>query len=114
MVEGSQQLTEQFQRLAKNSFDAALRSYSEAHKGFQTIATAITGLSKKSFENANRAFEQLVGAQSIEQVVEIQSQYAQKAFDTYVAEMSELTDIYVSTARDAYKPVEQAFANKRA
>jgi phasin family protein len=111
MVEGSQQVREQFQRLGKNGFDAALRSYSEAHKGFQTIATTIIDLSKKSFEEATRAFKQLVGAQSIEQVVEIQSQYVQKAFDTYVAEMSKLTDIYVSTARDAYKPVEQAFAN---
>jgi phasin family protein len=114
MVEGSQQLSEQFQRLGKDSFDAALRSYSEAHKGFQTIATTITDYSKKSFEDATCAFEQLVSAQSIEQAVEIQSQYAQKAFDTYVAEMSKLTDIYVSTARDAYKPVEQAFANKGA
>jgi phasin family protein len=114
MVEGSQQLSEQFRRLGKDSFDAALRSYREAHKGFQSIAATITDLSKKSFEDTTRAFEQLIGAQSIEQAVEIQSQFAQKAFDTYVAEMSKLTDIFVSTARGAYKPVEQAFANKGA
>jgi hypothetical protein len=37
-----------------------------------------------------------------------QSQFAKKAFDTYVAETSKLSDICVGTAREAYKPVEKA------
>jgi hypothetical protein len=35
-----------------------------------------TEYSKKAFEDATRAFEQLVGSKSIEQTIEIQSQYA--------------------------------------
>ena len=50
----------------------------------------------------------------VEQAIEIQSQYAKKAFDTYVAEMSKLSDICVGTAREAYKPVEKAFTKKAA
>jgi hypothetical protein len=30
-----------------------------------------------------RAFEQLVGAKSVEQAIEIQSQYAKKTYDTW-------------------------------
>ena len=40
------------------------------------------------FEDGTRAFEQMLGAKSFERVIEIQSQYAKKAFDTYVAELS--------------------------
>ena len=36
----------------------------------------VTDYSKKAFEDGTRAFEQLLGAKSFEQVVEIQSQYA--------------------------------------
>ena len=49
--------------------------------------------SKKAFEDATRAFEQLVGAKSFESVIEIQSQYAKKAYDTWVVEASKLGEI---------------------
>jgi hypothetical protein len=47
-----------------------------------------------------------------EQAIEIQSQYANKAYDTWVAEASKLSEMYVGMARDAYKPVEQAVAKR--
>ena len=66
--------------------------------------------SKKSFEDGTRAFEQIIGAKSFEQVWEIQSQYAKKAFDAYVAQASKVREMYVDLARSAYQPVEQAAA----
>ena len=68
--------------------------------------------SRKAFEDASRAFEELVGSKSIEQAIEIQTQYAKKAYDTWVAEASKLSEIYVGIARDAYKPVEQVVAKR--
>jgi hypothetical protein len=41
-----------------------------------------------------------------------QTQYAKKAYDTWVAEASKLSEIYVGIARDAYKPVEQVVAKR--
>lgn len=49
---------------------------------------------------------------AFEQAIEIQSQYANKAYDTWVAEASKLSEMYVGMARDAYKPVEQAVAKR--
>ena len=51
-----------------------------------------------------------MGAKSYEQIWEIQSQYAKKAFDSYVAQVSKLGEMYVDVARSAYQPVEQAAA----
>jgi phasin family protein len=82
------------------------------NKGFQAIAAEVTDYSKKAFEDSTRAFEQLIGAKSVEQAVEIQSQYAKKAYDTYIAEMSKLGEMYAGLARDAYKPVEVAFTKR--
>ena len=103
---------EDFQKVGKDGFDAAVRSFGEVNKGFQAIAAEVTDYSKKAFEDGTRAFEQLIGAKSVEQAVEIQSQYAKKAYDTYVAEFSKLGEMYAGLAKDAYKPVVAAFTKK--
>jgi len=103
---------EEFQKVGKDGFDAAVKSFGEMNKGFQAIAAEVTDYSKKAFEDGTRAFEQLIGAKSVEQAVEIQSTYAKKAYDTYIAEMSKIGEMYAGLARDAYKPVEAALTKK--
>ena len=90
---------EEFQKVGKDGFDAYVRSFGEMNKGFQAIAAEMTDYSKKAFEDSTRAFEQLVGAKSIEQAIEIQSQYAKKAYDSYMAEMSKIGEMYAGLAR---------------
>jgi phasin family protein len=108
-------MTEQFRigeqfHTGKEGFDAIVRAYSEANKGFQAIVAEVTDYSKTAFEDATRTFQQLVNAKSAEQVFEIQSQYAKKAYDAYIAEASKLGEMWVDLARDAYKPVERVVA----
>ena len=105
-----QKFGEEFQRASKDGFDASVRSFGEVSKGFQAIATTLVDYSKKNFEDSTRAFEQLVGAKSFEQVWEIQSQYAKRAFDAYVAQASKIGELYVDLARSTYQSVEQAAA----
>ena len=97
-----QKFGEEFQRASKDGFDASVRSLGEVSKGFQSIAATVVDYSKKSFEDGTRAFEQLMGAKSFEQVWEIQ------AFDAYLAQASKVGEMYVDLARSAYQPVEQA------
>lgn len=105
-----QRYGEEFQRAGKDSFDASVRSFGEMSKGVQAIGASVVDYSKKAFEEGTRAFEQLVGAKSLEQAWEIQSQYAKKAFDAYVAQASKIGEMYVDLARTAYQPVEQVVA----
>jgi len=102
-----QKFGEEFQRVSKNGFDASVRSLGEVNKGFRAIAATVGDYSKKAFEDGTRAFEQLVAAKSFEQAWDIQSQYAKKAFDAYIAQASKLGEMYVELARNAYQPVEQ-------
>ena len=112
MIEAFQKWTDESQRISKEGFDAALRSYGELNKGFQAITANMTDYSKRAFEDATRAFEQLAGSKSVEQAIQIQSQYVKKAYDTWVTEASKLSEMYVGIVRDAYKPVEQAVAKR--
>jgi hypothetical protein len=107
-----QRVGEGFQNLGKGGFDAAVKSFGEVNKGLQATTVEVTNYSKKTFEDGTRAFEQLMGAKTVEQAVEIQSQYAKKAYDAYMAEMSKLGEMYLGLARNAYKPVESTLAKK--
>jgi hypothetical protein len=78
----------------------------------QAISVEVTDYSKKGVEDSMRAFEELMRAKTLEHAIEIQSQYAKKAYDTYMAEMSKLGEMYVGLAKNAYKPVESALQKK--
>ena len=108
MTEEIKMVGEEYVKLGGASFDTVFRSWGEMNKGFQAVAEEVTDYTKKAFEDATRAFQQLIGAKSPEQVIEIQSQYAQTSFDAYVAKMSKLSEMYVAIARDASKPITQA------
>ena len=101
---------EEFQKVGKDGFDAAVKSFGEMNKGFQAIAAEVTDYSKKAFEDGTRAFEQLLGAKSFEQVIQIQSEYARMVYEAHVTELSKLGEMYAGLTRNAYKPVEQAAA----
>jgi hypothetical protein len=99
-------------RWAKTITTRSFRSYGELNKGFQAITARMTDYSKRAFEDAIRTFEQLVGVKSLEQAIEIQSQYAKRSYDNWVAEASKLSEMCAEMARDSYRPVEQAVSKK--
>ena len=100
--------------LNKEGFEAAARSYEQWTKGLQALATRVTENTKKALEDTTRTWEQIIGAKSVEQVIEIQSQYAKRSYDNYVAEASKLGEWYADVVRNATKPFEQAVAKKTA
>lgn len=103
---------EEIQKLGKDNFDVAVKSFGELNKNFQAIAAEVTDYSKRAFEDGTATFEKLAGAKSVEQAVEIQTAYAKKAYEDYVSQVSKLGEMYVDLAKDMYKPVEDAFAKK--
>jgi hypothetical protein len=101
-----------YQNAVESGFEAASRSFSEINRGFQDIATEITNFSRKRIEDVAQAWEQIVRARSFGDVVEVQSRYAQKAYEDYMSQMSRLGEIYLGTARNAAKSAE--VSSKRA
>jgi phasin family protein len=109
-----QKAVDDFQKMGKDNYDAMVRSYGDLNKGFQAIAASWAEFSKRSFEDATRAWEQMIGAKSLESAMEIQTNYAKNAYDNWMAEMSKIGEMYSSTARDAYKPVEKTMEKHKA
>ena len=106
--EQAKRVGQELQKAAEGGFEAASRSLGEVNKGFQALATEMTDFSKRRFEDVFHAWEQLLRARSFGDVVDVQTRYAQKAYDAYTSEMSKLGEMYIGMMRDASKPVEQA------
>ena len=61
-----------------------------------------------------RTWEKLIAVKSLDQAFEIQTNYAKNACENWMAEMSKIGEMYSSTARDAYKPVEKTMEKHKA
>lgn len=104
---------EDFQKLGQTNVDAAMKAFGEWNKGWQAIAAEMTDYTKRSFEDSSTTFEKLVSSRSIEQVMEIQTTYAKRAYDEYVHQLTKIGGMYAELAKEAYRPVERAMQNGR-
>lgn len=97
---------EDFQKFAKDSAENAQKMFGSLSKGMQAIAAEIGDYSKKSFEEGSSALEQIAGAKTLDKVVEIQSDYAKKAYEGFVAQSTKVGELYVDLAKEIAKPLE--------
>jgi len=72
--------------------------------GFQAIATAYGDYTKKSFEDTKSFVEKLSGVKSFDKAVEIQTEFANSAFETFVAESRKIGALYSDLAKQSCKP----------
>jgi len=97
----------------KEFVDNGMKSISSLSKTAQAIATETSDYTKKSYASGAAAFEKLFSAKSLETAVEIQTDYAKKAYEDFVAESSKLGGMYADMAKQAYTPFESAVAKAK-
>jgi len=106
--EGAQRFGREYQKAAETGFEAASRSFGQANKGFQALAAEMMNYSKAAFDDGIRTWGELIGVRSLEQAIQIQSDYAKRVYENHMAELSKLGEMCMGTMRDASKPVEDA------
>jgi hypothetical protein len=74
--------------------------------GVQAIATAYGDYTKKSFEDTKSYVEKLSGVKSLDKVLEVQSEYAKSAYETFVADAQKIAGLYTDLAKQTFKPLE--------
>jgi hypothetical protein len=74
--------------------------------GFQTIATAYSDYTRKSFEQTRCFVEKLLGVRSLEKAIEIQTEFVKQACETFVADSQKIRELHRKLARQTLKPLE--------
>lgn len=97
---------EEIQQYGKEQLDAAMASANTFSSGFQAIATAYGDYTKKSFEDNKSFVEKLSSVKSLDKAIEVQTEYAKSAYETFVAESQKIGALYSDLAKQTYKPFE--------
>ena len=88
----------------REQIDAVDASTNSFQGGFHAIATAYSDYTRKSFEDTKSFVEQLSGVKSVDQAIEIQTQFAKSAFETFMAESQKIGALYRDLATESCKP----------
>jgi hypothetical protein len=89
---------------------AAAGSARSPSVGFQAIATAYSDYSRKSFEETKAFVEKLSGVRSLEKAIEVQTEYAKQAYETFVTESQKIGELYSDLAKQSFKPFDRLVA----
>jgi len=98
----------------KEQINAATTSFASSTAfpaGFQAIATAYGDYTRKSFQDTKAFVEQLTGVKSFEKAIELQTEFAKTAYETFVSESQKIGALYGDLAKQSYKPF-AGFVNK--
>ena len=101
---------EDIQQYGKEHLETVVASATSLQTGLQAIASAYGDYTKKSFEDTKSFVEKLSGVKSIDKAIEVQTEYAKSAYETFVAESQKIAGLYTDLAKQAYKPLEGVVA----
>ena len=93
------------QHNGQEQVDTGTNSVGTFPGGFQAIATAYGDYTKKSFEDTKSFVEKLSGVKSFDEAIEIQTEFAKTAYETFVTESQKIGALYGDLAKQSYKPL---------
>jgi hypothetical protein len=100
---------EDFQTMSKTGYDAYVAAATAMTKGFQTMAQEAADFSRKSFEKSTEAVERATATKSFDKALEVQQGFAKESYEAMVSQAAKMNELYVVTAKEAYKPFEASF-----
>ena len=81
-----------------------MASAGDLAKHFQAIAAAHADYAKRSFKEGAAFFENLASAKSLQEAVEIRTEYTKTGYETFVAESKRIAEMYNELSKIALKP----------
>ena len=91
----------------KQNFEAWLASATAAQKGFEALSARTVAFQKQALENHVAAAKSLMTSKSVQEFVEKQNEYAKGAFEAYVAELTEVSDLVQGLAKETLQPINE-------
>ena len=97
---------EDIQSYGKEHLETVVASATTVQNGLQAIASAYGDYTKKSFEDTKSFVEKLSTAKSLDKALELQTDFAKSAYESFVADAQKIAGLYSDLAKQTFKPVE--------
>ena len=92
---------------SKKNLAALVASPTAAAKGAEALGAQAMAFSKKNIEDQMAAAKSLSSAKSLQEAMELQTAYTKSALETYMAEMSKMSEIVTASMKDSMKPLNE-------
>jgi phasin family protein len=96
---------EELAGLGHENFAAVLRANAAFSEGMEAIGKEVMGYARNSLENAAEAATALLAAKTLEDLVQLNSDFAKASFERMVARSTRLSEMSVKMANEALAPL---------
>ena len=97
---------DQFVSFSKDTAEAVIKSANAAGKGVETINSEVFSYARKSIEDSMAATKAILAAKSVDEAIQLQSEFSKSAFETYVDELAKFGDMALPAAKGAAEPLQ--------
>jgi phasin family protein len=101
---------EQFVTFSKDTAEAMLKSANAAGKGFESFNSEVFAYARKSVEDGVSATKAIMAAKSVDEAIQLQTEFGKNAFETYVDELAKFGDMALALARESAEPMQARFS----
>ena len=91
---------------SKDTAEAVIKSANAAGKGLETINSEVFSYTRKSIEDGIVASKAIMASKSVNEAIQLQSEYSKAAFETYVDELAKFGDLALAITRSAATPLQ--------
>ncbi|MEE2525146.1 TIGR01841 family phasin [Hyphobacterium sp. HN65] len=95
---------------AKENVDAVIASATAAGKNAETLNANAVAYAKTSMESAVAATKALTTAKSVQDMIEVQTDFVKSSMDLFLAELNKTSDLYAGAVKEVSKPINDRFA----
>lgn len=95
-----------FASVGKENIEAVVKSGAVMVKGMEILSQEIMAFTKSSIEGNMAVAKAVFGAKSVNEAVDLQTEYARKSFDQAIAEGTKLTEMSIKVTNEAVAPIQ--------
>lgn len=90
---------------SKANLEAVVASVTAATKGAETLGAQAISFSKKSLEDHMAAAKSLTSARSVQEAVELQTNWAKATMEAYIAQLNSASETVASSVKETLTPL---------
>lgn len=105
-VEGYDQLA----AFNKATVEAFVQTANATAKGIEAINSEALAFSRQTIEESVEAAKAAFGSKSIQELIELQSDFTKTTFDSYVGQMAKMGDMVTNITKEAVEPLSSRVA----
>lgn len=96
---------DQLAQFNKATVEALIQAANAAAKGLEAINAEALAFSRQTIEESVAAAKAAIGTKSIQELIELQSDFTKQAFDSYFGEVTKIGDLVANIAKETSEPL---------